>query len=370
MPNLKGFWSYVHDDDKAEKGRIAQLVHDIVDQYGLITGDRIEVFLDKDDLNWGDKWRDKIDNNLGSIAFFIPVLTPRYLMSVECRREMQYFLSKAIDLGISELLLPLLYVKIPQMADTESEDELLKIIKSTQYEDWTETRFFDSSSTEYRRAVNALAKRLVEVNKNYETHEGSKPGIGKDLQPGKEEGPGFIDLLAEMESTLPEWGSTIIQLTREIENVGKIVKEENVNVSNNSTFDSYSKRLAIMRQLANRLSDPSENIWQLSNKVANQINSIDAGFKVIFERAPEEIKNDPASRKKYVDLMSSIKLLINSAKESFVSVERMIQSLSSIEALSREIRPVIRKMKQGLIIYSQTKDYFYRWDQIIDNLSL
>ena len=367
MQNLKGFYSYVHNDDKAEKGRITQLVRDIVEQYGLITGDRIELFLDKDDLKWGDNWRAKIDDNLGSIAFFIPVLTPRYLMSMECRREMQYFLSRAIDLGISELLLPLLYVNIPQMSDTENEDELLKTIKNIQYEDWSEVRFFDSSSSEYRRAVNTLVKKLVEVNKKYETAEGSKSSIEKKSQPSKEEEPGFIDLLAEMEDTLPEWNDTITQLSKEMEKVGAIVNEETANVNNSSAGDSFSKRLSIMKRLANRLAEPSENIWQLSNKTANQVNRVDVGFKVLIERAPEEIKDDPTSRDKYLEFMASMKTLISAAKESFISIEGMINSLVSVETISREIRPVIRKMKQGLIIYGQTKDYFYGWEQIINN---
>lgn len=57
----QGFWSYVHDDDNAEGGRICRLARDIVDQYQMLTGEEIHLlFQDKEDIQWGDKWRKEI----------------------------------------------------------------------------------------------------------------------------------------------------------------------------------------------------------------------------------------------------------------------------------------------------------------------
>jgi len=367
MQNLKGFWSYVHKDDKAEKGRISQLVHDIVDQYELITGDKIELFLDKDDIKWGDNWKDKIDRNLDSIAFFIPVITPRYLMSVECRREMQYFMSRAIDKGISELLLPLLYIKIQQITESKNEDELIKKIKDTQYEDWTDIRFFDIMSEGYRRAVNNLVKKLVEINRKLEISE-DEIKKNEKVYVNDEEELGFIDQLAKLEETMPEWFETISKLSEEMGKVGKIVQEETnkVNTTSANSADTFSKRLSIMRRLAKRLIEPSENIWNLSNKVAIQINTVDVGLKILIENGYDEIKRDPTIKEKYFEYLRSMKTLVVAAKESFVSIDGMIKSLEAVESISREIRPVIRKIKQGLIIYCQTKDNFYEWNKYID----
>lgn len=87
----KGFWSYVHADEEAEGGRIARLARDVRDQFQVLTSEPLELFLDRDPLSWGDAWRDKIDSNLASVAFFIPVLTPRYFMSPECAINSQGF---------------------------------------------------------------------------------------------------------------------------------------------------------------------------------------------------------------------------------------------------------------------------------------
>ena len=100
----KGFWSYVHKDDEAEGERISKLAKDVVNEYELLAGDTIELFLDKDGIGWGDEWRKKIDDHLESVEFFVPVMTPRYFKSPECRLELNQFVrsaSKCGRLGIS-----------------------------------------------------------------------------------------------------------------------------------------------------------------------------------------------------------------------------------------------------------------------------
>lgn len=54
MTAAGGFWSYVHADDEADAGRVAQLARDVVAQFEMLTGEPIELFLDRDALAWGD----------------------------------------------------------------------------------------------------------------------------------------------------------------------------------------------------------------------------------------------------------------------------------------------------------------------------
>lgn len=89
MAASQGFWSYVHADDEAEVQRISRLARDVAAQFEMLTGEPLALFLDRDAIEWGEAWRDKVDSSLASVAFFIPVITPRYFMSPECRRELQ-----------------------------------------------------------------------------------------------------------------------------------------------------------------------------------------------------------------------------------------------------------------------------------------
>src|SRR4051812_29292169 len=100
-------------------GRVVQLAKDIVAHYEALTAEKIELFLDRDDLRWGDQWRDKIDESLANVAFFIPVVTPRYFTRVECRHELQFFANRTEKLGIRALILPILYIDVPGLREDE-----------------------------------------------------------------------------------------------------------------------------------------------------------------------------------------------------------------------------------------------------------
>ena len=161
----QGFWSYVHFDDEAEGGRVSQLARDVADQFEMMSGESISLFLDRDAIDWGQNWKERIDASLGSIAFFIAVMTPRYFMSAECRRELQFFVRRAAALGMKDLVLPLHYADVPELGRSDSNDELVNLVRSFQWEDWRSLRFADRSSEAYRRAVAQLASRLIEANR-------------------------------------------------------------------------------------------------------------------------------------------------------------------------------------------------------------
>ena len=160
LTQAAGFWSYAHEDDKLDSGGILKLRQLISEEYNLISGEVLDLFVDSDGIAWGDDWRIKIDTALSQTIFFIPIITPRYFIRPECRRELLEFAGKAKSLGVEELLLPILYVTVPGLSP-ESSDEAVALIARTQYADWRETRLQEAMSSGYRTAVNALAVRLL-----------------------------------------------------------------------------------------------------------------------------------------------------------------------------------------------------------------
>lgn len=164
MAELRGFWSYVHADDEADSGRVARLAKDVAAQFEMLTGENIDLFLDRDDIAWGEDWRNKIDESLSSVGFFIAILTPRYFKSAECRRELQRFARRAENLGIKELVLPLLYVDVSSLHEDAPDDPLVVLVKTFQWVDWRELRFSDIDSGEYRRGVARLARDVDVVD--------------------------------------------------------------------------------------------------------------------------------------------------------------------------------------------------------------
>jgi hypothetical protein len=159
-----GFWSYAHSDNQSSNGRLLALADEIRKEYDILTGDSLHLFMDRDDVEWGDAWRERLDTNLTATTFFIALITPRYLQSPECRKEFIQFTSKAQNLGIAEYLLPILYAPIPELGE-DHPDEIAAMVARTQYEDWRQLRLNDPNSEPHRIAVNRLVARLIDIDK-------------------------------------------------------------------------------------------------------------------------------------------------------------------------------------------------------------
>jgi hypothetical protein len=196
-------------------------------QFEVLTGERLNLFLDKDAIKWGEGWQGKIDGNLEAVACFIPVMTPRYFMSAQCRRELQFFARRATQLGFKELVLPLLYVDVPVLHDDTATDDLVVLVRTFQREDWRELRYKDRSSEEYRRGVGRLAERLVEINREVEKSDVRTSAVraAEPLQELGDEVPGFLDVMATFEEDLPKWTSTVQRIGEDVGEIAKVTQD-------------------------------------------------------------------------------------------------------------------------------------------------
>lgn len=358
---MKGFWSYVHKDDAADNRRIAQLARDVEAQYEMLTGESIETFLDRDILEWGDNWRHKIDKGLAVVAFFIPVITPRYFSSAECRRELNTFARRTQELGIKELLLPLLYVDYAPLHDKDSDDDLVSLVKSYQWEDWRELRFAELTSREYRRGVSRLASRLVIANRLVE--QPVNRNRESDQNDDEEKTPGLIDRLAGLEEALPRAGESIVGITGQIERIGLIVSNATSEIHPSTPF---AERREVIGKVARELEVPTEEIWRAANEFSSQLHDIDDGFRALVEQFSDEAQTNPESVNHTVSFFDSVRHLASASQTAFGSIERLMESTIPAERLSREIRPVLRRLRQGLTVFADGKGVIESWVDLIN----
>jgi len=370
MNSYQGFWSYVHKDDEAEQWRISRLARDVVAQYEMLTGETIELFLDKDALEWGDNWRAKIDDSLASVAFFIPVMTPRYFMSAECRNELRFFVRRADQLGIKELVLPLYYVDVPSFSDEVGKDDLINLVREFQWEDWRELRYEEFASKSYRRGVSKLAGRLVAANKHAEEANVAEAALQMEdvAQDEVDNAPGLIDRLADAEEALPNWTITIEDISKEITTIGELMQATTSEINKNSgkADKGFAFRLGISRRLAKQLGDPTERISTLANAFASQLHDVDEGFRIIIEQAPAEIKDNPDSKDDLCKFFKTVRTLSSSASVGLNASQEMIDAIAPMEKMSRDLRPVLRRLRQGLTTMVEGMKVADGWVDLIE----
>lgn len=158
------FLSYVNADDHFQ--RISELRKRLSDEVRMQTGDAFPIFQDRNDLEWGQNWAERIDKAIGEeVTFFIPIITPSFFKSDACRKELTIFLEREKALGRNDLILPLYYVKTRLIDDEKSrkEDALAEAIAQHQWRDWRPLRHEEFTFPNVGKALEMLGSHIVQA---------------------------------------------------------------------------------------------------------------------------------------------------------------------------------------------------------------
>ncbi|MFC9852902.1 toll/interleukin-1 receptor domain-containing protein [Streptomyces prasinus] len=362
-----GFWSYTHRDDEIEDGRIKRLAKKIANEFEGITAEELDVFLDKKDIKWGDEWRKRIDNALTGSTFFMPIVTPRFFKSEECRREILTFAGHAKSLGLEELLLPILYFDVPQLKDPSPDDEVMTLVAQRQYEDWTKLRLEDEDSPEYRKAVNRLAARLVEILERTAEVEPPPVALTDDIDP--EDEPGMLELMADAEAALPSWANSMEQFGATVREMGERVKLANEEMSaSDARGGGFAGRLRITQSLAEDLKKPVDKLGQLGYQYSADLLAIDPGILGIIRLV--ETEGVPGGNEaQVVEFFNTIRTTAGQIRGMVSSVREFSGSLDGAASLSRSMRPLVKKMRASLQKVVDGQAVLDEWERRIDEVS-
>ena len=161
-----GFWSYSRDDDKRSRGRLSQLRALFSDELQSRVGrtPRVELFQDVQAIAYGDEWENKLQLALQDASFIIPILTPAFLQSEWCCREVTRFLEMAALSGRRPLVFPIHYVPTdhvcPDRLDECHDGTVLHFLRSRHFCDLRLLRHEPADSAEVTRSIEKLADAI------------------------------------------------------------------------------------------------------------------------------------------------------------------------------------------------------------------
>ena len=370
MSNSKpaGFWSYTHRDDQLDDGRIVRLSERIASAFEMITGELLEIFLDKKSIEWGDAWRSRLDSALTGTTFLIPVVTPKFLKSQECRREVIKFSGHAASLGLDELLLPIHYVNVPQLAqgaEGEPADEVVELIARRQWVDWRELRLEDEDSPVYRQAVHKLALKISEI---LESAPPARPV--EMLQETTEEPPGFIEIMAEAEEALPAWLEIIQKFAEVIAIIGQASTWATEEIStSDARGGGFAGRMRVAEQLAERLAEPVEEVDALGSQYWAKLSSIDPGI-IGFIRLAGEGDLPPEDRQAARDFFEEIKQLALVTRETTAQLQGFSDNVGGAAQSSSRLRPQFRTIQASVQKVIDGQAVIDEWNRMIGETDL
>lgn len=366
-----GFVSYVHKDNSQSGGRVLRLISKIEDEFSLTTGEDLEFFVDRTSLEWGDQWRQRIESALQDTTFFVPIVTPRFFQSVECRSELMKFAGYARSLGAEELLLPVLFVDVDDLNE-DSSDEVKSLIASTQYVDWTKLRLSDEESAEYVQAVSDLARRLATVSADYSAKasvvptEGSVAANSVDTEDdwGDTE-PGFMDYLVEVEEILPRWQQNLFSFPeplREITEHAQLAGEKMK--TGEAKGKTLGYRILVARDMAKEIDDPAGRLQQNGQEYVSNLVDLDPGVRSTISLAgtpdfPEE------HRESAREMFRSLLRMISSSRSVGGTIEGVIESFGVPAKQYKDLRPPLKKMRAGLRSFLDGQAIYDEWERLI-----
>ncbi|MGW3961236.1 toll/interleukin-1 receptor domain-containing protein [Amycolatopsis sp. NPDC005003] len=166
-PAVQCFLSFTHEDDSF-LNFVTPLKNSLEKFCASAHGRRIEVFVDRESIGWGEDWRAKIQDGLNAAMVFLPVISMNYFYeSSACREELTAFYAKANELGLTQLILPLIVLG-HELLTGQSDDADIRIIEKLQYVDIKEAVLSGAGTAEWRRTMDLVAGRLIKAIRSAE----------------------------------------------------------------------------------------------------------------------------------------------------------------------------------------------------------
>jgi hypothetical protein len=350
---IAGFWSYVHADDAGDGGRILSLERKLRDEYRLQTGDEISLFVDHETLGWGDEWAQRINEAIAGTTFFIPILTPSYFHSQECRNELLKFVREAERLGLKQLLMPVYWVTVPELENdpARSADEAIKVVSQYQREDLRDVRLEDEDSAAFRKAVARLAgeiaRRVSTVTTAFEDAPGSATlhAVTAASDDDDDDEPGLLDVIAAGEDAMPVFNDILERVAGEIDRVGEIVNVAAQRMeAANSRNEGTKSRLVLAELLARSLDEPAGNIEQLGHRYVATLVTLDPAFHALLDMAGTTLEQTDVT----TAFLKTVQSVAFAADQAQRQLAVLLQTLRENAKFSRSLRVPLKRMQTGL----------------------
>jgi len=176
------FMSYVRFDDEHDDYQLSQFRERLSAEVRAQTGEEFRIFQDRNDIQWGQNWQERIEDALDAVTLLLVIITPSFFRSPPCRYEVERFLRLERERQRTDLIYPVYYITAREMDDPvlRESNELARLLATRQQLDWRELRHEPFTSPTVRKAIAQAATQLRNL-----VWQGAGQGAGQaPVQPG------------------------------------------------------------------------------------------------------------------------------------------------------------------------------------------
>jgi len=212
----------------------------------------------------------------------------------------------------------------------------------------------------------------VEANHKSELSESSAVGaVDPSGTEQTDESPGTLDKLAAGEDALPKLAETIQSIGEDIAAIGGLVRDAVLRVQETSAHErGFGSRILLARSLARGLTGPTEGIWSKGNDFSTQIHEFDTSLRLLIDLLSKHVLDFPDSRDEVCRFLNQIRTLSVAARQGLDSFQGIVDNIQPIENMSRDLRPVLRRLRDGLTVMIEARKVTDEWLQLIEKSGL
>jgi len=354
------FWSYVRDDDTALFGKIGDLRDDLRRIYKLMTGDSIEIFMDRDDIGWGQQWDQVIHRGITRTVFMLPIVTPSYFRSDACRDELLRFNSLCSQRGLSELILPVVFTGLERIS-VESDDEVVRIVAGTQREDFSDVWPYERGGQEWMLGVRQLVRGLIRAEQRIDerllelldsTPAATPSGTDPDEIPDSE--LGMAEYIAAI---IPATESAAASLQVAVERFEEFVDTLVATPLGGDNAGSQNPR-AFQAQIAvtaNAIKDSAAELESTGSTALEQVAEADKLISGMYQSLSS--MHDTSFLTEFRASMGDA----TPVRSAVDMMNEMIRQLSDVERLSSVLRKELRPARRGMQFIRDAGRLYLGW---------
>ncbi|MEK6324151.1 MAG: toll/interleukin-1 receptor domain-containing protein [Acidobacteriota bacterium] len=326
-------------DDEHNNGRLTEFRKNLSAEVKAQTGNEVPIFQDRDAIEWGQNWKQRIERSINEVTFLIPVITPSFFRSSACRKELELFLEREKRLGRNDLILPLCYIDTPLLSNQTKQvtDPLAEIVASRQYADWRDLRFEPFSSPIVGRTLAQLAIQI----RNALERTSSFPHTVTEQTKQEEE--------SQSKRGVVEAGQAVKELLSEIEKIGPAVSrwmnkvDEQIDRFEKATTPAQQQRTATL--MASHLRNGSKELEQMLPKLDE---TVDVAIEFISAYIARRSSLTPTDREELSTFRRQISGMLEGVKQLLGIMRSRSSTVLKLGDISADMDGASKRMAKGL----------------------
>jgi hypothetical protein len=342
------FISYTRPDNEQFSGIVDRLKRDLAGRFEATTGRPLRIFLDRETIGWGEDWRSKIRTSIESATFLIPVITMRYFQSPACREELMAFYENAKQLGVTELVLPVILAGASQISADDPREEV-RIIERVNYRNIEETWLDGYDSPAWMRMIHDMVQDLDRALQKAESAIAAREETALTNQAKKsvttsQSGPTDADDIDIFE--LGEKFQEITALTEEasqaLTNFGKASSDA---LSGDMSSLSRPQQQARMVKAAHDIKKHAEHLSDVGGRFEQSVIELDPQLRALVGELREINLDEAATQlQNLLEPMSKFEDMT----ESLGQMDQMVQMLRFASLTNVSLRKAIQPAIKGI----------------------